>query len=416
MTFDELVTALEKRGVIPNAIPSLIPLERALKKSGLLSKINPKKTIIIAGTNGKGSTCATLSALLTQAKIRVGLYTSPHLVSLTERFRIEDQDCSESELIEAYLQLLPFIQEENLSHFESLTLMACWIFYSGITRPPVKYTIWEVGMGGLWDACNAIPHLYCAITNLGLDHQFFLGNDLLAIAQQKFGIVPNKGQVVFSPMNECLTSLREEKKKQTESQWHELPPYELKGLDFLKTPWGETKINIWGERAAQNTMLALKLFEVIGFNPKESMVALTKVRWVGRFSQSQWQGIRCPLFLSGDHNVQGIESLLQILKHFTWKKIHIIVGVGVDKDASTILKALCSLPRSQLYLTETPLKPLLLENYPKEFKDNALLQDKSLVKLLEQISTIAKEDDLVLVTGSLYLVGAFLSLKEKSHL
>lgn len=411
MTYAKMVKDLENRGVIPTEIPSLEPLKKALKHSKLLPLIDPQKNIVVAGTNGKGSVCATLSALLTHSKVRVGLYTSPHLVSLTERFRIQDQDINEDLLLKAYQEVLPLIEEFNLSHFESLTLMAAWIFFSGKSSPAVDYAIWEVGMGGLWDASNAIDHHFCGITKLGLDHQFFLGNDLQAIANQKFGIISPKAQVVFSPMDKNLESLRDEKSKELNCQWYELPHYELEGINHLKTIWGEVQINMFGYRAAENTIHALKLFELMGFNPKDHLDALTKVHWPGRFSLSHWPNLKCPLYLSGDHNAQGVESLLEILNNFKWKKIHIIVGIGIDKDAEYILQKLDSLPRSLLYLTETSLKPLALEDYPSFYKKKSLLQDKSLFNLLTQITLMAQEEDLVLITGSLYLIGHFLNLK-----
>jgi len=416
MTFNEIITLLEKRGVIPTTTPSIEPLRNALKESGLLLKINPTKTIVIAGTNGKGSICATLSALLTHAKKKVGLYTSPHLISTTERFRINDEDISEDEFTLAYEALLPLIEKHKLSHFESLTLIAAWIFYSGNTRPAVEYSIWEVGMGGLWDASNAIPHDFCGISKLGLDHQFFLGNDLQSIAAQKFGIITKNAQVVFSPMDERLTSLRKKTQNEQNCQWIEIPPYKYLAPNNLDSAWGKVTLNLIGLSAAENTMHALKLFELLGFSPQSHLENLKKVRWPGRFSKAEWKNLHCPLYLSGDHNLEGIKSLISILKEFHFKTLHLIVGIGADKEVEKILENLSSLLNVSLYLTETTLKPLSLDDYPKEYKSKAKLCDKSLVNILDHITQQATKNDLVIITGSLYLVGHFLSLtKEKYH-
>ncbi len=411
-SISKMIEALEKRGIIPTQTPSLTPIQKALDKSGLLKKMNPQKTIVVAGTNGKGSTCATLSALLRGQGLNVGMYTSPHLIRLNERFRLNEKDVSDLELLECYNALVPLIESENLSHFESLTLMAAWLFHSGQTRPPVEYAIYEVGMGGLWDASNAIPHEFCAITPISFDHQFFLGKTLEEIAKQKLGIITPQSQVIFTPQNDQLIHLAQITCQKLKACLHFLPQYDFKAPDTLLSPWGKAQMNLWGQRAAQNSMTALALLEKLGLDPSSSLQNLAQVRWPGRFQKVSWPKLKCPLYLSGDHNPQGIDSLLEILSHLQWKTLHLIAGIGVDKDANSILEKLTSLPRVKLYLTETTLKPLKLEDYPSQWKNRALQSSAQVKPLLNGITNEAKEEDLVLVTGSLYLIGKVLELLE----
>jgi dihydrofolate synthase/folylpolyglutamate synthase len=414
MTYDQAVRELEALGIMPERMPSLAPIKNALARTGLSSKIDPKKNIIVAGTNGKGSTSATLSRLLLSAEQRVGLYTSPHLVSTRERFRINDEDVSEDDFTRAYLYLKPSILSEKLSHFEALTLIAAYLFNSGATGPSVDWTIWEVGMGGLFDATNAIPHHYCAITRLGLDHQAFLGSNLTEIATQKFGVIGKNSVAVYSPMDPELAPLRAEVEMKTGCQWISSKPVELIDLDQLHTPWGNARMTLIGPRAAENSATALTLFEAMGFNPSHHLQALEKVRWPGRFSRIENHSLPCPLYVSGDHNVQGVESLIPILSRISRNQLHLVVGIGKDKDAEKMLELLCALPKTSLYLTETPFKPLPLEEYPLRFKNQALLRNRYLSTILGDIALRAQPQDLVLITGSLYLVGEAVSLSRQS--
>lgn len=409
MRYEAAVSELEALGIMPEGFPHLDAMRHALERSGFLSRLDSKRNIIIAGTNGKGSAAATLSRLLFAAGRRVGLYTSPHLVTTTERFRVDEKDVSEEEFISSYLRLRVLIREEGLTHFEALTLIAVDLFFSGQGMPPVDYAIWEVGMGGLWDATNAIPHHYCAITKLGLDHQAVLGESLEAIAAQKFGVIQKGAIVAFSPMPPELASLRDEFRSRTGCQWIEPKPVKLDGLNDCSTSYGKARLSLCGPRAAENTALALTLFEVMGFDPTPCLHSLSQVRWPGRFSAFGEGRFPCPAFVSGDHNAQGVESLLGILESFSWSTLHLVVGIGRDKEAKRMLEMLERVPRLKLYLTETAFKPLLIDKYPERSKSRAQDRDPDVFRLLARIQSVASPEDLIVVTGSLYLVGKVLS-------
>ncbi len=402
MNYKQALTELELLGIMPTTMPSLAPMERALVRSGLKQRIPAESGIIIAGTNGKGTTAATLSALLTAAGKRVGLYTSPHLVSACERMRINDHDITEDDFTAAYLAVKDIVIAEGLTHFEALTLMAAHVFYSGGHGPPVDHAIWEVGLGGQCDATNAIPHHHCAITQLSMDHQDILGGTLEDIARQKFGVIGKDAVVVHSPMDASLAPLRAETTARTHCRWISAEPLEL----------GRVALNLRGARAAENTATALTLFKAMGFDPNSSLHALQAVRWPGRFSPLGGGLLPCPLYLSGDHNPAGIDSLIEILNTMSWKTLHLIVGIGRDKDATLMFEKLLTLPRARLYLTETPFKPFRIQEYPARIRNRAEISNHDVFHILSCLNHRTEPDDIAVITGSLYLVGHVLAAKQ----
>ncbi|HLE01501.1 MAG TPA: hypothetical protein VJB59_14655 [Bdellovibrionota bacterium] len=407
--FSEITRFLEARCMMPTRPPALDSTRRALKRAGLLERIVPAKNIIIAGTNGKGSVSATLSRLLHSAGIRAGLYTSPHLVSTTERIRVAEQDISQETFVSAYHAVSKLIESEELTHFEALTLIATWIFYSGEASPPIDFAIWEVGLGGRLDATNAIPHQFCAITRLGLDHQNLLGNSLSEIAAEKFGVIPARGHVIYSPLDPSLEPLRAQTEKLTNSEWKPAVPVDILSLDEIMTPWGRAKLTLPGLRGAENTATALSIFAELGFDPSPHLPSLASVRWPGRFQEISIPGCPCPVHLSGDHNPQGITSLIEILRQLSWNQLHLILGIAHDKDSDSMFEKILELPRVKLYLTETPYKTRKLVTYSGKWLNLSSDKDPDVHALLRRVSQQATPGDRIVISGSLYLVGKVLA-------
>lgn len=396
---------------MPDRPPSLDPMIAGLRKIINLRPEDANKTIVVAGTNGKGSVCATLEALFLAAGETVGLYTSPHLVETTERIRVNGQDISQEIFCQAFGEVFKVIEDLHLSHFEALTLMAVWIFYSGKVVPSLNWFIFEVGLGGTWDATNAIPHNHCVITSLGLDHQNLLGNTIEEIAANKFGIVSKDALVVHSPLPKSTLDLANLTKEKTGSRWIESIPSSWKvdhsGIEpkfILKTQWGEFPLALAGPRAAQNSATALTLFESLGYRPEKYLFALDQVRWPGRMDRYLLPNCNCPIYLSGDHNPDGIKSLLELLQHFPRNHLHILVGIVKDKDLFGILSPLLAIPNSSMYLTETPFRTRSLKEYG-EWLDRADKAWSDPREALNYIASKANSTDMILITGSLYLVG-----------
>lgn len=418
--YAEVVQFLESLQIMPKTMPGLKKVTRALELTDWFQRIDSRKVIVVAGTNGKGSTCAMLEALLLAAGQKVGFYSSPHLVSTTERIRKNGISIPEKDFVQIFLECENLIRTCELSHFEALTLLAGHFYFSEkwSQQHPYDYIILEVGLGGSFDATNAFPHSYSVITPLDFDHTNILGRSLFEIATNKFGIVQNENVVVHQKLNNDLIPLKNQRRLQTASTWIEVEPAVFK-VDkksaepsyLLLSTWGEAKLSLKGERAAENAMTALTVFEKLGFNPSRFLKALNEVNWPGRMQRINFAGLKAPLYLSGDHNPQGVRSLIRILQDFSWKKLYLIVGVGLDKDADEMLSELVCLRSVELYLTETPFKGRHVDQYPKKYLE--LVHDKNSdpLALLKRISAFADEEDLVLVTGSLYLVGRILEFK-----
>jgi dihydrofolate synthase/folylpolyglutamate synthase len=418
-TYLQVIDVLEKRGVMPLRAPSLHSTEEGLKRIGFFEFAFTKaltqdqgatKCIIVAGTNGKGSVCATLEALLISAGERTGLYTSPHLVEYTERYRISGQDVSRELFCQAFEAVDRVTEDLALSHFETLTLMGVWIFCSGEAIASVDRLILEVGLGGLWDATNAVPHGLCVITRLGLDHQNFLGNSLESVAQNKFGVVSQGSRVVHAPLAEELLPLRAQVESKTQSHWTEarIHPYEIEKTElgpkyFLKTSWGLAELGLAGPRAVENSSIALSAFEALRFDPARHLSALAKVRWPGRMERVETAfGV---IYFSGDHNPQGVESLFEFLHLYPRKHLHVLLGVGKDKDLSKIIEPFLALADTSVYLTQTPFRGRTLSEYAP-YHEKVRGAHSHPIAALNEIFRLADPDDMILVTGSLYLVGA----------
>lgn len=410
-TYLEIIRQIENRGIMPEGPPTLEPMTRGLERLLPHLKIDPLKTIVVAGTNGKGSVCATLEALFLAAGETTGLYTSPHLEETTERIRINGSDISQELFCHAYQVVETKTKDLRLTHFEILTLIAAWVFYSGEMIPPPKWCIFEVGLGGTWDATNAIPHQNCVVTSLGFDHENLLGNTLPEIAANKFGIVTPKAIVVHAPLPPEVQPLAAKIQSATQSEWIECVPYQMKVCskrtlpEFLfQTKWGEAPLALPGLRGAQNSAIAFTLFHRLGFHPKSYLSALKQVKWPGRMEFISIPSSPCPVYLSGDHNPSGVQSLLELLPHYPRKHLYVLVGIGKDKNWNDILLKLFSIPDSSIFLTETPFRGCSIQQYGK-WLDHAQSVSPDSLESFKKITEIATAEDMILVTGSLYLVG-----------
>jgi dihydrofolate synthase/folylpolyglutamate synthase len=358
-----------------------------------------------------------LEALLLDTKKKVGLYTSPHLEETTERIRVQGISLEPKYFCEIYEtieeKLKPLEKNHPFSHFEMLTLMAAWAFH----RENVNYAIFEVGVGGTWDATNAMTHSLCAITSISYDHENLLGSDLLSIASNKFGIVTQQATVIHTALPASIQALADEVQRQTQSTWIPSVPTTLE-VDcfqeeprfFIQTPWGRAKLACPGKRAAENTALALTLFETLGYSPSLHLQAISEVNWPGRMQKVRNKP--CPVYFSGDHNPAGVQSLLDLLPYYRRKKLLLCIGIGKHKSADAMLSLFFRLPETKIVLTETPFGTRPLQEYGPWLLQADYAQ-KDPWQAFQYLLSQAQREDLLVVTGSLYLIG-FLSKKIKN--
>lgn len=393
----------------------------------------------VAGTNGKGSTCALLSSALTQAGYRVGLFTSPHLESVCERFRINGVPIPLPQLEEYTAKFLEW--EKTLpsslrpSIFERLTLLALQYF----ANQQCEIVILETGLGGRLDATNAIEHpLACGIANIGLDHTERLGDTLEKIAWEKAHIakkgVPLCALPISSSVNAVLekvakekeasiTWVREEKvhllSKNAADSFASITPFaSTKGVnntltgDRMRCSYRDQAFTIrtplQGAHQTRNIALALCMLEQIQAQFPVSIDALQHaletMHWPGRLEVLQTAPF--PVILDGAHNPQGAQALVQWLKQKNIRPL-ILFGAMKDKDYADVLEEL-SPQASAFALTQVDnARSASIEDLEKAFsKMQIAFQEPNALQALEKAQSYAQERKLpLLICGSLYLIG-----------
>ena len=388
------------------------------KTANLLSGFgNPhegRKYIHIAGTNGKGSVSAFLSSMLQQAGYRVGVYTSPHLVRFTERFKINGREMpreTAAHLIEELRQVV--VQEEPPTFFEATTAMALVYF----AREETDLSIMEVGMGGRLDATNIVRPLVSVITNISLEHQDFLGSSIEEIAAEKAGIIKEGVDLVTGARKpQAVRIFRDRCREKHAPFWRigEQVQYRTStsGLHYYGLAQRMTgiRIGLQGHFQARNAALALATAELLmgkGFpvTQKQMRDGLGTVDWPGRM---QVISSNPEILLDGAHNPGAAKSLASALrKIYPNRRIIMVIGIMDDKDIREMLKwlvpasdyVICTRPR--YHRAATPEK---LMAAAKSFGVPGEMVP-TLFPALDRAKTLAGPSDIIVVCGSLFTVG-----------
>ncbi len=382
---------------------------------------NPHRSypcVHVAGTNGKGSVCATVSEVLKEAGYKVGLYTSPHLYSLTERFRVDGVKISEEDLAGQISRIRSFVENGyELSYFEYTTALAFQWFH----EQDVDIAVVETGLGGRLDATNVITPLASIITTIGLDHQAFLGDTLEKIAAEKAGIikkgVPVISGVVQGPAKEiidrnCMALSSE--------LWllhrdFDLQP-DVGGHLRYKGPYHEIPdivLGLPGRHQIHNTALALALTDCLwrdGFViPFEAIrKGVRDVRWPGR---GEILNEPVKTLLDGAHNMDGIRSLKRLIQEMSPTGPRTLLWAcsneGGTKDFVSMLRELSPL-FDELIITEPPgpRAPVTVKEWKKAGLDPWVRLERDWEKALDMAVSACGRDGFLCVAGSLYLIGA----------
>ncbi|WP_225413042.1 bifunctional folylpolyglutamate synthase/dihydrofolate synthase [Stigmatella hybrida] len=420
-------TPQEALGFLAGLNPSGIKLGLERVREALAALGHPERrfpSLHVAGTNGKGSTCAFATAALRAAGHRVGLYTSPHLSCVNERFQVDGADISDEVLGQRILEVLARYPEAAhtpapLTYFEFATVVALWHF----AQEAVSVAVMETGLGGRLDATNTVSSLVTVITPVSFDHMEYLGNTLEAIAGEKAGILkPGVPAVISAQEPEAWQAilrradalgapvLREDRDFSLEAQpdgtfTYRGPRYRpLEGLSLA----------LRGPHQRQNAAVALAALEQLDARglvvPAEAARAgLASARWPGRLEEL---GSRPAVVLDGAHNPAGMKVLLASLDAlYPGRLLHAVFGVVGDKDREPMMRGL--FPRcASVHLTplDSP-RSLAPERYLHEAQ--ALCGDvyahASLDDALAGARAHAQAEDLILCTGSLFLIGAIRS-------
>ena len=371
--------------------------------------------IHLAGTNGKGSVAAMLSAVLTRAGYPVGLFTSPHLVRFEERYRLQDKDIPPAGLLNLINQVREAIDtDEPPTFFEFATAMAFLYFHQQQARP----IILETGMGGRLDATNIVRPLVSVITNISLDHQEFLGETLIAIAGEKAGIIKEGVPLVTHAWQKRVLDL-------FRRRCHELgAPMYVGGVDFttrgraggrfsyqgLEQRLEHLTVNLPGRHQYRNAAVALAVLEVLqhkGFPVTEEALreGLSHTHWQGRLERVS-QDPR--VILDGAHNPAAARSLAQALKreHLKGRRF-LVMGIMADKDEEAILSSLLPLAQTVIFTRPRYFRAAKPEDLARRAKPHRLevLLVPEVAQAVGRARSLAGPHDQVVVTGSLYTVG-----------
>jgi dihydrofolate synthase / folylpolyglutamate synthase len=365
--------------------------------------------IHVAGTNGKGSTCAILESIYRAAGYRVGLFTSPHLVRFSERIQVNRVAIPDDDVVRLVTRLRQQVDglpaDRHPTFFEVVTILALLYF----AEQQCDLVIWETGMGGRLDATNIVTPLASVITNIQFDHQAWLGSTRAQIAAEKAGII--KANIPVLTATDELDAL-EVISYTAQSLGAPLTVVTHAHVEAARDFLGH--LNLLGEHQKQNATLALATVQTL--NPllpiadDQKDFALRQVRWPGRLQLVQLPNQR-QLLLDGAHNLAGAESLhLAIQQLFPTLQPTLILGILHDKDWSHMAHRLAPLARRILCVpvrSERTAPPVELALACQKANPVANVEQHSSLESAFRSSTT---DPFVLVAGSLYLVGETMEL------
>ena len=382
--------------------------------------------IHIAGTNGKGSTAAMTEVILRAANFSVGLFTSPHLISVTERYRVNGNDISEDD----FARLATAVRQAGETLVAKGTLEAPPTFFEQVTmiaylhfaENSVDLAVLEVGMGGRLDATNICHPAVTAITPIGFDHQQYLGNTLAEIAGEKAGIIKPNIPVVVAPQPKeampVITACAKELDAPLVSVADESFTAEPDGFGQYRLLYQDYNVllSLRGRHQVENAMTVILIAEQLkqlGWKIEKQAIekGLSRVVWSGRLQLIESAKLPVPVLVDGAHNPAGAETLRNFLaENYAGVPITLIFGAMADK--STVEMAEVLFPVAQhLILTKAhnprAASPQSIAEQTKTLRQDVICTEH-LAEALAEAARITPADGLIVVCGSLYLAGELL--------
>ena len=405
---------------------SKLGLVRVTELCALLD--NPQdqlRFIHVAGTNGKGSTCAMLSRILCAQGYRTGLFVSPYVDRFNERIQFNNEPIADDELAEIITDLKPVVEsmENAPTEFEVITA-AAFLYY---VRKKCDYVVLEVGLGGELDSTNTIKTpLLSIITAIDYDHMHILGNTIQEIAHAKAGIIKDNGTVLFYGQHPDALPVIEEACKKHHASLHVVDrstlkegTYDLHGQTFDYKTYRDLKLGLLGKYQMRNAATVIDAVELlrekgVEISDEALRTGLRETVWPARFELLREEP---PFFVDGGHNPHGVRGTVETYQRlFPDCKAKIIMGMMRDKDVSQSIGLL--LPIAQEFYTVTPnndraMPAEELAELIRSFGATAT----SFSSVADAIETAARGEEPSLAVGSLYMAGevheAFRDLIEK---
>lgn len=372
--------------------------------------------IHVAGTNGKGSTSAMIAAALRHAGKHTGLFTSPHLISPTERIQIDGENISEHAFAEAFNAVHTAAKQleaegtidAHPSYFETVTAMAFWLFAGHARYSPCEFSVIEVGLGGRLDATNVMHPQLTVITPISFDHETFLGNTLESIASEKAGIIKRGVPVVIASQDERSNKVLISRSALMSAPL--LPTSAISVSNESFSPSGcrfqldgdEYTCALPGRHQLQNALTTIVACRQLGLPLQAIQQGLANVQWPGRLEYIQHE----PAFiLDGAHNPAGAAALASYVREFlSGRPVWIVYGTMRDKAIDEVIETIFPLA-DRLILTAP--------NFPRALRPEAISEltsrtDAVIAPDVESAIALAREapsNAAVIFTGSLFLVG-----------
>ncbi len=395
------------------------------------------KVIHVAGTNGKGSVCAFLASVLLRAGFSVGLFTSPHLVDLTERFVIDGEQVSRETFTRAFERILQVTREmirdgyEHPAYFELLFATGLVIF----KEAAVEYLVMETGLGGRLDATNQVEHpIACVITSISMDHMEYLGNTIEEIAREKAGIIKKGVPVVYDGRNpeaaevigKRAKELRAPALKFEDSMCRILRKTD-KSIDFILDSGYDEKMNVHVPFPAPyqvvNSSLALLTLRVIDparrISADQALAAIAQTSWPGRM-----ETVLPGVVLDGAHNADGVRELIRTIQGVregssSDGEVSLLFSAVADKEYDKMIEELCeAVPFSSVITTQLEgERAVPAEELAALFRGHTDAPVTAQPDVAEAFDTALRQkgDGMLFCAGSLYLIGELkkiLSAKE----
>jgi len=366
---------------------------------------NSFRSVHVAGTNGKGSTCAMIDAGLRTAGIRTGLFTSPHLIEPTERIVIDGMPVTPRQFERAFDAVHKVAGEPHPTYFETVTAMGFWLF----REMGVETVVVETGLGGRLDATNILDPILTVITPIDFDHETYLGGTIESIAAEKAGILKPGVPAIFARQRPDAQSVLDHRAAELKIPVKLTSEFEVRDLHITArgSEFSGLKCPLAGEHQVENAIAAVLALQSLGVSPR----GIENAIWPGRLEQISPNP---DIILDGAHNPSGARALARYLERFyAGRKLWMIYGAMRDKAVEEIAGILFPLA-SELILTAPDNARALRPEALREIAGRGHIAP-DISSAVEGVRGGVSEDDAVIITGSLFLVGEARALSYNKH-
>jgi dihydrofolate synthase/folylpolyglutamate synthase len=376
------------------------------------------KSVHVAGTNGKGSTCAYMDSILREAGYKTGLYTSPYLERFTERVRVNGVEIVPEDVAAITSTIKECIDRmvsdgyARPTEFELVTALG----FEHFKRQRVEYAVVEVGMGGRLDATNVIIPELCVITSISIDHMDVLGDNIADIAREKAGIIKYRVPVVLYPQQPDALNVIQQACARQQAPLEYVADGRLEGwkadiggqvFDFRwkNRLYSQMAVGMLGRHQVYNAITAIVAALRLGLSEQDIRNGLAKARWPGRMEVIRKKPV---VIIDGAHNAEGAKALVDGLKQFfPGKRVRLVFGILRDKEIEEVGRILAGYSDSVITVRpDSPrsLDPDRLAGIVSRYNKKVEIADTISEAVDRGMHNIA-DDEIIVFSGSLYLIG-----------